>query len=177
MEYKEERLLVEPRGCLRGLLVAVLALAAWGGFWFYAGRTSIKPTKAERRADTVTLERVTVRTDTVFQPKEIRRYVVKAAGGVTRDSSLAALPDSLPALPEREAVVYEDSMYYAVVSGWRATLDTLSLRHTERVRTERVTVEDRKRPRRVSVGLQAGYGLTPKGLQPYVGAGVSFRLF
>ena len=41
----------------------------------------------------------------------------------------------------------------------------------------RQTAPPAAKPRRWSMGVQAGYGLTPKGLQPYVGVGVSIRLF
>jgi len=50
-----------------------------------------------------------------------------------------------------------------------------TITYTEYISFERGGVFDRKRPV-VSVGLQAGYGVTRNGLSPYIGAGVSLNL-
>ncbi|MCM1517542.1 MAG: hypothetical protein NC117_02750 [Pseudoflavonifractor sp.] len=66
---------------------------------------------------------------------------------------------------------YQDSTYTAYVSGYRARLDSLF------VYPRREVVTIRKSPRRWSVGVQAGYGYTPKGFQPYIGVGISCKLW
>lgn len=66
---------------------------------------------------------------------------------------------------------YEDSTYTAYVSGYRARLDSLF------VYPRREVVTIKKPPKRWSVGLQAGYGYTPKGFQPYIGVGISCKLW
>lgn len=67
---------------------------------------------------------------------------------------------------------YETEDYRAYVSGYDARLDSIIL--TSRVTT--IKLKERSRPKRFSVGLQVGYGLTPKGFQPYIGAGVSVNI-
>lgn len=86
------------------------------------------------------------------------------------------LPDTLMrevvvSLP-REERVFEDSTFRAVVSGYRPSLDTMQVyqRHSVVKVTERIT------PSRWSLGLQGGVGVTPKGIQPYIGVGVAYRL-
>lgn len=69
--------------------------------------------------------------------------------------------------------VYEDSLYRAYVSGFRASLDSLILYP----RTEIVTLTNAKPKNepKFSWGLQMGIGVTPKGVQPYVGAGIQLN--
>lgn len=79
--------------------------------------------------------------------------------------------DVVVSLPKEERV-YEDSTYRAVVSGYRPSLDTLQIFQRNSV----VKVTERTTPPRWSLGLQGGVGITPKGIQPYIGAGVTYRL-
>lgn len=68
---------------------------------------------------------------------------------------------------------YADTTYRAWVSGYRAQLDSIQVF----TRTEIVTLMQKKPPKRWGIGIQAGYGFTPKnGLQPYVGIGISWNI-
>ena len=71
--------------------------------------------------------------------------------------------------------VYRDTAYTAWVSGYAVALDSIEV--YPRTLIVRQTALPAAKPRRWSVGVQGGYGLTPKGLQPYVGVGVGFRIF
>lgn len=84
-------------------------------------------------------------------------------------------PDSVDVLVPITQKVYEDSTYRAYVSGFNASLDSIFVyRRTEYITNTRVV---KSKPKRFSIGVQAGYGITPKGFQPYVGVGVSVNLF
>ena len=85
-------------------------------------------------------------------------------------------PDSAEVIVPITQTVYEDSTYTAYVSGYRASLDSLIFRMPREV----VTVKEYSKPKRWSVGVQVGYGVTLKGtpqFAPYVGIGVSYNLF
>lgn len=98
--------------------------------------------------------RTVVRHDTV--------YVAKADG----DTCRAVLPV--------EQTVYSGEGYRAYVSGFRPRLDSLRLER----RVEKITAAAAPGvQRRWSVGIQTGIGLTPHGIEPYVGLGVSYRLY
>lgn len=74
--------------------------------------------------------------------------------------------------------VYRDTTYIAWVSGYRPQLD--SIRVLARTHYVTKTIVEKKQPpdkRRVGVGLQAGYGITPSGVQPYMGIGIGVRLW
>lgn len=68
--------------------------------------------------------------------------------------------------------VYEDTLYRAYVSGYEPNLDSITIKQ----RTTYITRTIRDKESRFRIGLQAGYGLTPKGMMPYVGVGLSYRL-
>lgn len=76
----------------------------------------------------------------------------------------------------QEVKEYKDSTYYAKISGINAYLEEIEVYPktiTQYIsNTEKVYIQ----PKKWSIGIQAGYGITPKGLQPYLGFGVSRRL-
>ena len=65
-----------------------------------------------------------------------------------------------------ESKHYTAESYDAWVSGYEPSLDSIKVYQRE-VKTKQS---------RWSIGLQGGIGLTPKGVQPYVGVGVAYRL-
>lgn len=65
-----------------------------------------------------------------------------------------------------ESKHYEGENYEAWVSGYEPSLDSISIYNQTIL----------PKPKRWSIGLQGGVGITPKGVQPYVGVGISFRL-
>lgn len=110
-------------------------------------------------------------TITAYKPTPVNVYVVDTVwypvpvyGG--RDTVWAEIP--------REAKVYEDSTYRAVVSGFRPSLDTISVfrRNVYVVTTEHVQVP----APRWGLGVQAGIGAGKDGLTPYIGVGIQYRL-
>lgn len=69
--------------------------------------------------------------------------------------------------------MYEGEGYRAYVSGYNPSLDSLLLFRE----VEHVKIRSPTKPPRFSVGLQAGYGVTPKGFQPYIGVGITVNLW
>jgi len=68
---------------------------------------------------------------------------------------------------------YKTEDYRAYVSGYRATLDSIFINRT----TTTIRIREPTKQKRFSVGLQAGYGMTPKGFQPYIGLGIAVNLW
>ena len=148
-------------------VVIALALIAVA---FLLGRRSVKPEIVEiHRKDTVVV-RETVR-ETVLVPKV--RYLTRV------DTVLLKVPGDtveVPVLVPISRNVYEGEDYRAVVSGFRASLDTLDIfRKTQTVTNTVVQrVEVPGKPKRWGIGVSAGYALTPQGVKPYIGAGISY---
>jgi hypothetical protein len=66
---------------------------------------------------------------------------------------------------------YKGTNYTAYVSGFHQQLDSIEIR--EKVITNTIV----KKRSRWNVGISAGYGITPKGLSPYIGVGVTWNIF
>lgn len=149
------------------VLLAVLALAGS----YLLGRRSVKPEIVEiHRTDTMWM-RDTVR-ETVLVPEV--RYLTRV------DTVLLKVPGDavkVPVLVPISRKVYEGEDYRAVVSGFRASLDTLDIfRKTQTVTNTVVQrVEVPGKPKRWGIGVSAGYALTPQGVKPYIGAGIQYN--
>lgn len=151
---------------MKNVVIALALIAAA----FLLGRRSVKPDIVKiHRTDTVVV-RDTVR-ETVLVPKV--RYLTRV------DTVLLKVPGDtveVPVLVPISRNVYEGEDYRAVVSGFRASLDTLDIfRKTQTVTNTVVQrVEVPGKPKRWGIGVSAGYALTPQGVKPYIGAGISY---
>lgn len=151
---------------MKNVVIALALIAAA----FLLGRRSVKPEIVEiHRTDTVVV-RDTVR-GTVLVPKV--RYLTRV------DTVLLPVPGDtveVPVLVPISRNVYEGEDYRAVVSGFRVSLDTLDIfRKTQTVTNTVVQrVEVPGKPKRWGIGVSAGYALTPQGVKPYIGAGISY---
>lgn len=151
---------------MKNVVIALALIAAA----FLLGRRSVKPEIVKiHRTDTVVV-RDTVR-ETVLVPKV--RYLTRV------DTVLLKVPGDtveVPVLVPISRNVYEGEDYRAVVSGFRASIDTLDIfRKTQTVTNTVVQrVEVPGKPKRWGIGVSAGYALTPQGVKPYIGAGISY---
>lgn len=78
--------------------------------------------------------------------------------------------DSVDVLLPIEQKVYQDSTYKAWVSGYNVNLDSI-----QTYRPTRYITITTKEESRWEHGLQGGIGITPKGIQPYIGYGIVFK--
>ena len=83
--------------------------------------------------------------------------------------------DSATVVVPIEQRVYEGEYYKATVEGYRPSLVDMQLKIPAVLVTETKTVTKRKLWS-VTIGPQLGYGITPAGLHPYAGVGVTFGL-
>lgn len=112
-------------------------------------------------------------TKTLPQSVKTDKYVPKANDTIPQERE-PVLKDSvyvqIPITQKR----YETDTYRAYVSGYNPSLDSLIFRQPTQV------IYKKSKPKRWSVGIQAGYGLslskTPQ-FHPYIGIGVSYNLF
>lgn len=83
--------------------------------------------------------------------------------------------DSVSVVIPIEQRVYEGEYYKATVEGYRPSLVDMQLKIPAVLVTETKTITKRKLWS-VTIGPQLGYGITPAGLHPYAGVGVTFGL-
>jgi len=68
---------------------------------------------------------------------------------------------------------YSDSTFHAWVSGYGPQLDSIKVYR----QTQVVTNTIKEKSERWSIGLTTGYGIGKNGLTPYIGIGITYRLF
>jgi hypothetical protein len=102
-------------------------------------------------------ERIVVRIERVEVP------IVRC--DTIRDTMWVDLP-----IEERE---YKSEEYRAIVGGYQPYLKSIEVYPLTKFVNSTETITKRKRWG-VSIGVQGGYGITPVGMQPYAGVGVTF---
>lgn len=74
----------------------------------------------------------------------------------------------------QETKEYQDSTYYARISGINAYLE--EIRVYPRITTKYITQTEfvREKPKKWGLGVIGGYGIGSNGFQPYIGFGISY---
>ena len=149
-------------------VLAVLMVVSGVLLWSDLHRRDTRPTIVVKTVrDTITLHD----TITAYKPVPFNVYVVDTMWVPVTVSKTDTVWAQLP----RTAKVYQDSTYRAVVSGFRPSLDTISVYQRTKVIT--VTNNVRIPPPRWSWGVQAGVGVNAGGsVTPYLGIGIQYRL-
>lgn len=155
----------------KNLVIAVLslllALSITFQYFYYSNRNS---SENSLKTDTVTV--IKIDTVTVAKPVIQYRYITQVITDTLYNTDSIKVPVRIPI----ERTTYQDSTYRAVISGYRASLDTIQIYpiHTYTTITNIITKQ-----KRFNIGVQAGvgYGFLLKKPDIYVGLGVSYRLF
>lgn len=159
------------------MMILLGMIAFFGGF--EAAKHHIRE-HTELVTDTIVIYRWD--TITINQPSEVIRYVYRY--DTIRDSSITFIVDTISASPTAiipiERTIYRDSVenakYTAFLSGFHASLDSIFIECLAKESV--ITVKVREKASRFGFGIQAGVGISAKGLAaPYVGVGVQYRLF
>lgn len=92
----------------------------------------------------------------------------------TENEGTSAEPTFTIPISQKE---YKDSTYHAWVSGYMASLDSIEVYQRNILTTQTITAW--RKPPRLSFGITGGYGygLGSGSFEPFVGIGVSYRLW
>lgn len=118
----------------------------------------------------IKVDRPIVRESTIVKYEVVRLPIVANDTICVSDT----IKDSVFVQVPIEQKVYSDSNYTAWVSGYHPRLDSISITHQE-VSFHKLVNNSSKGSKRLFIGIQVGYGITPRGMQPYLGLGVSYR--
>lgn len=147
------------------VLSLLLALSITFQYLYHSNRNS---TENSLKTDTVTITKID--TVTVTKPVVQYRYITQVITDTLYNTDSVLVPVQIPI----ESKTYQDSTYRAVVSGYRASLDTIQVYpiHT-------ITTITNIKQKRFNIGLQAGvgYGFFNRKPDVYLGFGVSYRLY
>ena len=155
----------------KNLVIVVLSLMlALSVIFQYLYHSNQNSAGNSLKTDTVTITKID--TITITKPVIQYRYITEVITDTLYNTDSVLVPVRIPI----ESKTYQDSTYRAVVSGYRASLDTIQIYpiHTYTTITNTITKQ-----RRFNIGIQAGvgYGCFTKKPDVYVGLGVSYRLY
>lgn len=172
---------IKPKIMKRTIITLSILLLASIGINIYQCKTNKESSKEATttavRYDTIAYHPTTakdsiyIKTDTVILNANINKSLAKNENEITLesvDSNKVKL--NVPIEKKR----YEDSTYTAWISGYHARMDSIHVR--QRTITVTNTIIKNK-IKRFGVGVQAGIGMTPKGVQPYVGFGAHINIW
>ena len=153
------------------IAIAALCLLAILGAAYLVGYREGKRTVIAPGTRTVTdtvIVRDTLRID---NPVPVMTRVTDTMRIAIHTSDTLTVRDTLYIDLPREQKTYAGKDYRCQVSGYRPALDWVEVYPT----TEYVTRQTYYRTRKwgFAIGAQLGYGYTPKGALPYIGAGVT----
>ena len=137
------------------------------------------------------VEKVITTYDTIPYPKPVPvdsvvlRYVTEKLPAADQPSlptaSVETVVDSMVCQTPKDSVevvipitqkIYEDSTFRAYVSGYHPALDSIQIFQ----RKETNYIRSPTKNKRWGIGIQAGFGLTPHRVQPYIGIGISYNI-
>lgn len=172
---------------IAAIILTVLCTVALMWFWNERQHRNQEPEQLPDTTRAVSIDTLAVVNPSPVDVSVINTKVVRlplrinpAKSKVLENSSLtvevdSTANDSVDVVLPIEQKTYTDSISYrAVISGAFVNLDTIEVFR----RTEVINItHPPSTPKHWGIGLVAGYGATPKGLQPFVGVAVTFTIF
>lgn len=127
----------------------------------------MEPPLPEMMVLTDTITEVYIDTFTVYKPLPYK---------VTVKDTIRIIDTLVGTTLVQEVKEYKDSTYYAKISGINAYLEEIQV--YPKTTTVYITTTEKEYipPKKWSIGIQGGVGITPKGLQPYIGVGFTYDL-
>lgn len=167
---------------MRALLIALILLLTFSVSLNVSQCRSSREKDGKEYRDTITTTIPVYDTIPVPRDSVILRYSVtrlplafqESRIDTLRDTILTIVRDSMDVVIPITQKKYETEEYRAYVSGYEARLDsciTFNRSHLINIRSPT------SKPSRFAIGLQGGYGITPKGFQPYIGIGIAVNLY
>lgn len=163
-----------------GCLTTIILLAGTASIF---KRCQTEPVdKATEESTTVSRDTIPVfidtpipRDSTVLRYESIKVPVLDTIRITVADTLLS---DSVTVKIPISQKVYQDSTYQAWVSGYKPSLDSIRIFQPITTITRTITnTEVKYKSKRWGVGVQAGLGITPTKVEPYIGIGVTYNIF
>lgn len=140
--------------------------------WFENRKT---PISGEFRTISERVDTCIVR-DTIVQYRAFsQKITIRDTVRIKADTVRVA--DTLFVEVERKQIEWSDSLATVWASGVGVAVDSVRHYTATRYVTSSQVVEKIRNDSRLGIGISAGYALTPKGGQPYIGIGLNYNLY
>lgn len=138
---------------------------------YFTARKPAEPTRTSITVyDTIPYYYPVARDSVVVRYRTVR-MPIDSTSNIGREDNLPIQNDSADVVIPITQKEYTDSAYHAWISGYAVNLD--SIRTFTRHDYTTVTLPAPK-PKRWHLGITAGLAITPKGVQPYIGCGITY---
>lgn len=127
-------------------------------------KAATEPTLRDTIVDTIRVVKPVAKDSLITRYKVINVERVNYVDSVNTISEVVF--DTVQVRLPIESKHYEGENYEAWISGYEPSLDSIKVYQRE----------VKPKQSRWSIGLQGGVGITPRGVQPYVGIGVAYKL-
>lgn len=155
---------------LAWIIVCLLAVVAlWG--WLRPTEATEGSTKTVVVYDTIPYYKPVLKDSVIKRYVTVKLPVAEPQDSVIERQDSIVTQDSVKVQIPISQKIYQDSLYKAYISGYRAELDSIFIYNQE------TTITIKQKPKRWHIGVGAGYGMTLKGLQPYVGVTIGYSIF
>ena len=152
---------------MKTLPYILIAILAFGLGWFIRP----DPSSRTKESDTVTI------TNTVRKVDVDTQYILLPIPYLAWVDHTDTIHVSDTCWHFREYKEYQDSIYYAKVSGVAPRLDEIRVYPKTVYETKYVYREITQKQKRWGLGLSTGYGMSKNGLSPVVAVTVNYNLF
>ena len=158
---------------MKTLWIILLSACAGGLLSMMLTRScQVEPPLPEMMVLRDTITEVYIDTFTAYKPQ---LYKVTVKDTIYLQNPQNPQNPQYPQVLVQEVKEYRDSSYYARISGINAFLEHIEVYPKNTIKYITTTEIIREQPKKWAIGLQGGYGITPKGLQPYVGVGLTYK--
>jgi opacity protein-like surface antigen len=159
-------------------LFIIVAVCAFVAGRCTSGSKFVTDTIIEKKSDTTYIEKYN--TLPIAKAEKIIKYVTIPSTKPDLGLDDSTKNDTAIVLPVVQKTYTDDSTYTAYVSGLKheeyPKLDSIITRQRTITNTITQSIRIKEKRSRWSIGIQGGYGLTPKGFQPYIGAGIEYSI-
>ena len=126
--------------------------------------------KEEKIPQTDTITIIKRDTITIIKPQPVIRYVDRIVRDTLYSVDSVLIPVNIPI----ETKVYQDSSYRAVISGYKAELDSIYIFNKNQIQTiNKITYKTKKWNISPSIGV--GYGMFGRRIDLYVGFSINYN--
>ena len=128
-----------------------------------------------RPTATSTIEKIIEKTDTIVQHDTITYSTPIPYKVTVKDTIYLPSNDKDSIALQIEQKVYQDSNYYAVISGFKPFLDTIKVFPRQVYIYKEKTVKTQKKGFKIRPNISLGYGLINQKPDLYLGVGITYQ--
>lgn len=156
-----------------GLMIGIITVSVVLDSAHRYGKYPVKKELRDTVFDTIPYYYPVVVDSVVLRYKDVKLPVSKPDTIIARHDTIVVRDSVTVPIPITQKV-YKDSAYTAYVSGFMQNLDSLKV--YQRTVTNTTIQYVPSKPKRWGLGIQAGMGMTPQKIGPYIGIGISYNL-